>query len=267
MFAVAFALGGTLTIEDRIEQRSFLELARGLCAHGPVPFDEAAARRIADDLFPADRDELDARPHELAEALSALADRPFPERVVVARFRQLAGRLAGGVRTEPEVRPFLARLASLRVPSAVLCDGWSTIAQRRAACAGFAGPVLVSEDLGVTKPSAAAFETLVRTVGLPAERVWYVGSDPARDVAAAWRAGLRAIWLNRAGAAYPDDIVVPARTIRSLDELVPELCEEYTRSLLGLRYILHTTLAWRPGHFVPGVEYGLNDPASLPPLM
>jgi FMN phosphatase YigB (HAD superfamily) len=268
IFAIAFALGGTLTREEGLERQAFLELTRGLSADRPVPFDADAAERIADELFPVDRTEHDAQPRALVDAVSTLLGTSLPFAFTVARFRQLAGlRAAEAVRVAPETRVFLERVASLRVPAAILCEGWSTIAQRKAALTGLDCPVLVSEDIGAAKPSAAAFATLVAAMGLPPEHVWYVGCDPRRDVGGAALAGLRAIWLNTQGAAYPSDVPVPARTITALDELLPELCETYTRSLLGLRYVLHSTLAWRPGHFVPGVEYGLNDPATIPPIV
>lgn len=268
MIAIGFALAGTLTIEDRLERWAFLELLRGLASQRSVPFDEPLAGRLADDLFSADRAEHDVRSGALVEAVSAFLGESPPFRVVVARFRQIAAlHAADAVRVAAETRVFLERIASLNVPSAILCNGWSTIAQRKAACTGFAAPVLVSEDIGAAKPSPRAFEALIAVLALPAESIWYVGNEPATDVDGATRAGLRAVWLNRDDSPYPSDLAPPACTIRSLDEILPEVCREYTRSLLGLRYVLHSALSWRQGHFVPGVEYGLNDPSTLPPLL
>ena len=77
------------------------------------------------------------------------------------------------------------------------------------------------------------------------------------------QAGLRTVWLRSAGTAYPPNLAAPDHAIERIEEVLAILSEPYTRSLLGLRYVLHNALAWRLGHFVPGVEYGLNDPASL----
>lgn len=268
MIAISFALAETLTFEDRLERWAFLELLRSLVPQRKAPFDEPLAQRLADDLFPPDGAEQDARPGVLVEAVAAFLGESLPSAVVVARFRQIAALHAtDAVRVAPETRGFLERIASLRVPSAILCNGWSTIAQRKAACTGFAAPVLVSEDIGAAKPSQPAFEALVAALALPPEYIWYVGNDPANDIHGAMTAGLQAIWLNRDGSTYPSHLAPPARTIGSLDEILPEICREYTRSLLGLRYVLHSALSWREGHFVPGVEYGLNDPSTLPPLL
>lgn len=268
MIGIAFALTGTLTIEDRLEREAFLHLLSSFAARLGRAFDETLARRLADDLFPGGQAERDALPGALVEAVSTFLGERLPFAVIVARFRQLAASRAGGaVRVTPETRTFLERIASLRVPSAILSNGWSTIAQRKAARTGFGGPVLVSEDIGASKPSPHAFEVLVRTIALPPDRIWYVGSDPSADVEGATAAGLRAIWLNRDGLPYPAGLPASTRTIGSLDEILPDLCEEYTRSLLGLRHVLRTALAWREGHFVPGVERELDDRAKLPPLL
>jgi FMN phosphatase YigB (HAD superfamily) len=267
MIAIGFALAGTLTIEDRLERWAFVELLRTLGSSCSVPFDEPLAVRLADDLFPAHRVEHHACSHALVEAVAAFLGESLPFAVVVSRFRQLAAmHAADAVQVAPQTRVFLERIASLNVPSAILCNGWSTIAQRKAACTGLTAPVLVSEDIGAAKPSPAAFEALIAALALPPESIWYVGNEPA-DIEGARRAGLQAVWLNRDDAPYPADLAAPARTIRSLDEILPEVCQEYTRSLLGLRYVLHSALSWRAGHFVPGVEYGLNDPATLPPVL
>jgi FMN phosphatase YigB (HAD superfamily) len=268
MIGIGFALAGTLTLEDRAEERAFVELLQALRLRQGLPFDESGARRIADRLFPSDQVEHDARPAALVEAIAGYLGEPVPFGVTVASFRRLAAaRAAESVRVAAETRTFLERVASLRIPSAVLTDGWSTPAQLRAGRAGIACPLLVSEEIGAAKPAAIAFDALVKAIALPPDRIWYIGTDPVRDVAGASAAGLRAIWLNREGVSYPPGIAGPSRTIASFDELLPELCEQYTRSLLGLRYVLHSALAWREGHFVPGVEYGLHDTVDLPPLM
>jgi FMN phosphatase YigB (HAD superfamily) len=266
MFAVAFSLSA-LSTPDGVERRAFVELLRAFAPARNVAFDEAAAERVATELFRAGDGELDADAATVVEAVRASVGDPAPFAPLVARFRQLGEAIVSDlVAGAPKTGLVLEKVASLRVPSAVLCNGWGRIAQAKARAAGFGGAVLVSEDVGAAKPTAAAFDTLVSEFRLPRDRIWYVGTDPRRDVDPAAKAGLRTIWLNARGDTYPVGLLPPARTIVELDELLPELCEEYTRSLLGLRYVLHTTLAWRAGHFVPGVEYGLNDPSSAPPL-
>lgn len=58
---------------------------------------------------------------------------------------------------------------------------------------------IAAHQLGCAKPDAAIFHAACDALGvLPAEAV-YVGDDPELDVEGAQRAGLRGIWMNRAG--------------------------------------------------------------------
>jgi FMN phosphatase YigB (HAD superfamily) len=253
LFAIAFALRGTLTQTDHLEHDAFIALLRERSDALGVPFVEAAALAVAAEVFPAGTQRVS--PGAMAQAVIRLLGDTVAEAVLIARFRQIADRLApASVTSPPVVRETLDRITSLGIPMAVLCNGWSRIARREAECAGFTGPVLASEDMHVELPDERAFAKLVETIGLPAECIWYVGNDPVRDVDAATRAGLTAVWLNPDGHAYPADREPPALTIASFDELLPPVCEQYTRSLLSLRHVMRTALEWRDGHYLPPVE-------------
>ena len=79
--------------------------------------------------------------------------------------------------------------------------------------AGYFEAIIVSREVGSSKPSRGIFEHAVRKLGLPAEAVLHVGNSLAMDVRGARAAGLRALLLHRAGGV--------ARTgrIKSLREL------------------------------------------------
>jgi len=66
---------------------------------------------------------------------------------------------------------------------------------------------------------------LLAAAGVPAAHAVHVGDDPRADVEGARRAGIRPVWLNRSGAAWPESIEAPDWTIGSLAELVKLLCE------------------------------------------
>jgi FMN phosphatase YigB (HAD superfamily) len=254
MLAIAFALRGTLTRTDHLESESFMELLRERCAALRRPVAEAEAAAIAHDLF-ASGGRVAASGDRLARAVSRLIGEPVSQPVLIARFRQIGDRLAERhVTSTTAVRQTLERIASLGIPTAVLCNGWSRISQREAEIAGFTGPVLVSEDIGFEAPERRAFDKLVETVAVPAEFVWFVGTDPQRDIDGAVKAGLKAVWFNPDGATYPSNCEPPALVVQSFEEILPPLCEEYTRSLLSLRNLLRTGLEWRDGHFLPPVE-------------
>lgn len=56
---------------------------------------------------------------------------------------------------------------------------------------------LCSEDSGALKPSATPFAMLLSRLGLPPERVLYVGNSPAIDLAGARAAGMAAAIVSR----------------------------------------------------------------------
>ena len=104
-------------------------------------------------------------------------------------------------------RPFpdvLPALAALR-PHHVL--GFATNGNSRAERCGLAGQFafeLYAHEGGLPKKPAPEFYAAVASAtGLPAARIVHVGDSPEHDVVAAQRAGLRAVWLNRAGLPRP----------------------------------------------------------------
>lgn len=52
--------------------------------------------------------------------------------------------------------------------------------------------VCATDEIGAAKPAAAAFDAFVAALGVPAERVVFVGDDPEADVFGARAAGIRA---------------------------------------------------------------------------
>ncbi len=59
------------------------------------------------------------------------------------------------------------------------------------------------------------FEVLLDRAGIDAADAVYVGDSLVDDVAGARAAGMRAVWVNRSGAANPTAIV-PDAEVRSL---------------------------------------------------
>jgi putative hydrolase of the HAD superfamily len=59
--------------------------------------------------------------------------------------------------------------------------------------------LVISSEVGWRKPAAEFFAALCRSAGMSAERILYVGDDPANDYRAAENAGLRPLLLDRKG--------------------------------------------------------------------
>ena len=79
--------------------------------------------------------------------------------------------------------------------------------------------VVIAADCGHRKPDPGIYRHAVKRLSVVPEECLHVGDDPLEDVRAAKLAGLRAAWLNRAGATWNPDLT-PDLTIRSLSELL-----------------------------------------------
>ena len=64
--------------------------------------------------------------------------------------------------------------------------------------------MVVSEEVGVTKPAPEIFHTALERLNVTAEEAVMVGDSWESDVVGAANAGIRAIWFNRNGLTSPD---------------------------------------------------------------
>ena len=80
-------------------------------------------------------------------------------------------------------------------------------------------------EVGHQKPHSLFFETMLNRAGLAASEVLHIGDDPHRDIQGAFDAGIRSVWLNRAGQAWPSEDYQADRQIDSLTVL-PEILRE-----------------------------------------
>ncbi|MFI6943581.1 HAD family hydrolase [Streptomyces sp. NPDC050418] len=67
--------------------------------------------------------------------------------------------------------------------------------------------LLCAAELGVAKPEAAAFHAVCEAMGLAPHEVAYVGDQPDTDARGAVEAGLKGIWLDRAGRGGRPELV------------------------------------------------------------
>lgn len=78
---------------------------------------------------------------------------------------------------------------------------------------------LAARDAGTLKPDPRIFHMLLESAGLETREVVHVGDDPEADVEGARAAGVRPVWLNRAGSPWPLDSPPPELAVRSLGHL------------------------------------------------
>lgn len=99
---------------------------------------------------------------------------------------------------------------------------------------GYFDPILISAAVGIRKPHALIFETVLKAWGLPAREVVMIGDMLNADIVGAQRVGMWQIWLtadadNESNRADAHLIVPEAKAERLRD--VPELVKRMSDSI------------------------------------
>jgi putative hydrolase of the HAD superfamily len=82
--------------------------------------------------------------------------------------------------------------------------------------------VAIEGEAGVGKPDPRAYELALARLACEADGCWMVGDNLEWDVAAPQSLGLRAVWVDAAGAGVPAGVATrPDHVVRSIRELVP----------------------------------------------
>ena len=117
----------------------------------------------------------------------------------------------------PDAGECLSRLGN--EPLGIISNGDSMQQRRKLQAVGILerfAVVVVSNDLGISKPKRDIFDAACRTAGRRPEECIYVGDDLEADVRGSVNAGWRCIWLNRDGSQKS----VAVSEISSLQQLV-----------------------------------------------
>ncbi len=65
---------------------------------------------------------------------------------------------------------------------------------------------VISGEVGIGKPEPGIFLLALERLGVSPQAAVMVGDSLARDIQGAQRAGIKAVWLNREGAALPEGV-------------------------------------------------------------
>ncbi|MGB8907170.1 MAG: HAD family hydrolase [Candidatus Cybelea sp.] len=227
--AIGFDLDHTLAIDNRLERVALLRLLDVLLNEGGRP-----VGTLADEIDSID--DLLARQRAGEFSIDDAVRRFVTQRGLAPAGRHVEWFRRTAVEMVPEfvvplpgVKPTLEALRARGIAVAILSNGWDPLQTRKAEQAGFAGPILVSSEIGWQKPAPQAFEKLLRTMGTDARQTWYVGDDPRCDVAGAQALGMPAVWIDWERKEYPPALRPPERTIREFQELL-ELSPEPVRA-------------------------------------
>ena len=123
-------------------------------------------------------------------------------------------------RVYPETREVLATLAA-RLPLVLVTNGPGSHQRRKLDTVEltpyFAG-VIVSGEVGLSKPSPRMFKAALKAAGVPASEAIMVGNNLPRDIGGAQESGIRGAWVNRGGETANN--VRPDWTISDLRQVL-----------------------------------------------
>jgi putative hydrolase of the HAD superfamily len=220
MIAVGFDFDHTLGIDHALEREAFYGLAKELGR--PIPTDDVAHRAQIDTLLADFRAGTLTQQSMVQRFVASLFELHGTDRDDTELFRSICYTLVGShMEPMPGARELLAHLNAVGIRTAILTNGWSPLQQKKIeATVGFQGPILVSDEIGVLKPNARAFEELAMALDTPADQIWYVGDNPAADVGGALAAGMRAAWVDHQEYPYPANLPQPTLCVTRLAELI-----------------------------------------------
>lgn len=196
--AVLFDLDDTLWPIIPVIKRAEEVLYEWLIVHAPgvarqFTVESLRARRLAM-LEENPRYQLDLRALRhagLTEAFSSCGE----ELAKVEQAMTIFSAARNAVTPFDDVVPALARLRS-RVTLGSVSNGVADL--EAIGLAHYFKASIAAHSFGAAKPDAAIFHAACETLGIQPGEAVYVGDDPVIDVEGAQKAGLRAVWMNRA---------------------------------------------------------------------
>lgn len=123
------------------------------------------------------------------------------------------------------VQALVAGLSRAGMPWGIVTNGPSSQLDKVQVLGLEARPmcVVVSEELGYTKPAPEIFHEALRRLGLVAGRhVLFVGDNPDADIAGAHAVGMSTAWARRR-RVWPDRLQPPDHEVDHVSELAPYL--------------------------------------------
>ena len=119
-----------------------------------------------------------------------------------------------------DVRPALERFGQT-YRLGLLTNGAPDLQREKiagAALAEYFDAIVVSGEVGFGKPDGRIYQAMLSRLGAAAQETVMIGDGLHTDVQGARAAGMKTVWVNRAGAAR-DNTIIPDFEIRTLTEL------------------------------------------------
>lgn len=222
--------GLVLDIDDTlVDTDSALRAAARAAALEVWPTSTATAREAFAELFLADPSGVfgrytagELRFHEMRKARIAVAAERAELVWEARRYRRFCSgfdpAFAAAQHLFPDVMPAVAAAEQWGISVVLLTNSSSPATRMKLQVLGVSdrfGQVVTTDTLGIGKPDPSVFLHACELIGADPQACVAVGDNYANDVVAARAAGLRGLWLDRAGRGTGGE----PPTIRSLAEL------------------------------------------------
>ncbi len=222
-----FDADNTLFDYDRAEREALTETIREMVPSAPVdtvlslyrPINVAFWRRFEEGAVTLE----ELKPGRFRELLEALgtSDVLGAAGDPAAMSERYLSVLATKAFLYPHARKTLERLGR-KASLGLVTNGLASVQRGRLEKAGIRGlftAVLISEEIGVSKPDPAFFRMAAEALGLAPADLLCVGDNPKSDIAGARAFGIDTCWYAPEAAAWPLGEPEPLYTIRDLREL------------------------------------------------
>lgn len=120
-----------------------------------------------------------------------------------------------------ETHRVLDALDAAQIPFGIVTNGPPTQARKleMLGIAPLAACVFVSDTFGHAKPARAIFDAAAQNLGVPPERILFVGDHAKNDIVGAAGAGMKTAWLSN-GQEWPKELnVTPDFTLGGIEDV------------------------------------------------
>jgi putative hydrolase of the HAD superfamily len=161
------------------------------------------------------RGEIDFQTQRRRRMREILGQADMPDAQADEVFSRYLKHYENSWRALPDVAPFLEAMKDQ--PMGILSDGAQAQQEKKLRRVGidhYFQFVMTAESIGAAKPDPEMFRAACRRAGVRPDQACYIGDNLQKDALGAARAGLRGVWLNRAGREVPPGV----EAIASLDQ-------------------------------------------------
>ena len=116
------------------------------------------------------------------------------------RFKLYWSTYEKGVTLFSDARGILENLKNHGVPMGLITNGDASNQRwklNKENLTQYFDPIIISGEVGVSKPDPAIFEIALQHAGAQKETTWYIGDSPVHDIEPSLKFGLNSIYLNR----------------------------------------------------------------------